>query len=282
MRLGPRFKKLWFGSDFHAEQVMHQGLYKYVPYPDAGLYDGVLLAGDMGYSRQIGKVLETFKDIADFVVFTPGNHEYWDGNKKGKPPITMSQQNCLMAEACDKLGVHFLNNSFVEVPDTDVLIWGSPWFTDFARLENLSELTERVGGIGDYRCTMIDVTKPLTPYDHIQMCMEAQDSLVMFLKHCEENGKTPLVLTHFAPSIRSCHQGHPIYDDYSAYFVTDWLDKNHHLFPRGSRWIHGHTHWNCDYQLGNVWVTTNQRGYLSEIDSELSYNPVKYLEVAPK
>lgn len=280
--MGPRFKKLWFGSDFHAEQMMHQGMPKYIPYPDKGLYDGILLAGDMGYSRQIGKVLESFVDIADFVAYTPGNHEYWDGKKKGGVPLTMSQQNEIMAEACDKLGVHFLNNTFVDFPGTDLSIWGSPWFTDYARLADRVGLSERIGGIGDYYRTLIQPGVDLSPYDHVRMCEEAQESLLAFLKYCEELQKTPLILTHFAPSVRSCHLAHPIDDDYSAYFVTDWLDKNHQLFPRGSRWVHGHTHWNCDYQLGNVWVTTNQRGYLSETISEDTYNPVKYLEVAPK
>ena len=25
-------------------------------------------------------------------------------------------------------------------------------------------------------------------------------------------------------------------------------------------WVHGHTHWNCDYRLGETRIVTNQRG----------------------
>lgn len=269
-------KRLWYGSDFHLEQRRRVGIE--VDLPDRGDIDGVLLAGDMGNSRALSEQLEVFTKLSDFVVFTPGNHEYWDGRTYKRGLLTMDEQNDLMRIQCSEMGIHFLNNSSVDVPNTQYTIWGSPWFTDYMRLPSLANIGDKVGGIGDYLTTFKTVNSLLTPYDHIQLCMEAQDSLVMFLRYCEEAGRKPIIMTHFPPSIRSDNPQYA-FSEYTTYFATNWLDKNHELFPKGTVWIHGHTHWNVDYQLGNVRVTSNQAGYPGEIDCSLGYVHNKCIEV---
>lgn len=69
-----------------------------------------------------------------------------------------------------------------------------------------------------------------------------------------------VVVTHHAPSIRSIKPVHR-QDPVSAAFASDleWL-----LDGRASLWIHGHTHFCCDYTAGGTRVVSNQRGYPGE------------------
>ena len=70
-----------------------------------------------------------------------------------------------------------------------------------------------------------------------------------------------IVVTHHAPSPRSETPGYangPL----SPSFVSDLgVLLAHSGIPL---WIHGHTHYNVDYQLGATRVLTNQRGYPQE------------------
>lgn len=262
-------KKLWFGSDFHMESGSRMTEYK----PDKELFDGLLLAGDMSYSWRIEECLEQFKHLNDFVVFTPGNHEFWDRRKE---PVFMDGQIKHMRDVCRALGVHFLYNSSVRIPGTKHAIWGSPWFTDYARSNVPPE--EITVSVGDYYCTLLEEKRRLAPKDHVLMNKVAQAHLEAFLIECSTEGLTPIILTHFGPCTKSNHPGYPD-DQYAHYFVTDYLDKNHEKFPPGSVWIHGHTHHNVDYMIGNVRVASNQVGYKGESHSNFTYDPMKYLEV---
>ena len=71
----------------------------------------------------------------------------------------------------------------------------------------------------------------------------------------------PLSRTHHAPSYRSeapFHSGSPL----TLAFCSD-LDA---LIESSGvpLWIHGHTHYNVDYQLGSTRVLSNQFGYPDE------------------
>ena len=42
-------------------------------------------------------------------------------------------------------------------------------------------------------------------------------------------------------------------------------------------WIHGHTHFNVDYKIGQTRVITNQRGYVDSLSA--NFDPKLVLEV---
>jgi hypothetical protein len=66
-----------------------------------------------------------------------------------------------------------------------------------------------------------------------------------------------VIVTHHAPSLRSCN---PAYRDHpvTAAYVSDleWM-----LDGRAALWVHGHTHLCVDYEIGGTRVVANQRGY---------------------
>jgi hypothetical protein len=69
-----------------------------------------------------------------------------------------------------------------------------------------------------------------------------------------------VVVTHAAPSLRSVKPVHRR-DPVTAAFASDleWM-----LDGRVALWIHGHTHFCCDYEVGGTRVVSNQRGYPGE------------------
>ena len=83
-----------------------------------------------------------------------------------------------------------------------------------------------------------------------------------------------IVVTHHAPSARSIppfYAGSPL----NAAFASG-LDA----LVAGSRvplWIHGHTHYNVDYMIGETRVLTNQRGYPDE--PAAGFNPELVVEL---
>jgi len=83
-----------------------------------------------------------------------------------------------------------------------------------------------------------------------------------------------IVVTHHAPSSRSIPPQN-VGDTLSAAFASD-LD----LMIQASRvplWIHGHTHYNVDYQIGMTRIYSNQRGYPNEMLP--CFEPGKIIEI---
>ena len=69
-----------------------------------------------------------------------------------------------------------------------------------------------------------------------------------------------VIVTHAAPSLRSVAPKHRR-DPVTAAFASDleWM-----LDGRAVLWIHGHTHFCCDYEVDGTRVVANQRGYPGE------------------
>lgn len=74
-------------------------------------------------------------------------------------------------------------------------------------------------------------------------------------KHAESK---VVVITHHAPSFRSA-AGHAGNDFSSAYCSNQ--EKMIAANPHVIAWVHGHTHYDVDYRIGETRVLTNQHGY---------------------
>jgi hypothetical protein len=83
-----------------------------------------------------------------------------------------------------------------------------------------------------------------------------------------------VVVTHAAPGLRSSNPVHRN-DPLTAAFASDleWM-----LDGRAVLWIHGHTHFCCDYEVGGTRVVSNQRGYPGEDTG--AFDPALVIEVA--
>ena len=104
--------------------------------------------------------------------------------------------------------------------------------------------------------------------DHIA-ALKALDAAVGYAR---EKGKPLIVMTHHAPSKRSCHpRYHRQYELNGCYNS----DLEHLMGPHIALWVHGHTHDSYDYEINGTRVVCNPRGYWSQDMRGLnkSFNP---------
>ena len=168
---------------------------------------------------------------------------------------------------------------FRSIPGTNSSLFMSPWFTNLADYDGEEPQSYIQECIGDYYRTLVD-GRALTADDHIRLNKEAVLALGTWLeREVYPRGRTPIIATHFGPSKKSAHGDYPRRDLIASYFNTNYLDTPGDIFPKGTVWIHGHTHWNVDYMIDNVRVVTNQFGYRGESVTNDSFEYMKHIEV---
>jgi Icc-related predicted phosphoesterase len=218
-----------------------------VPTTDA---DVVVIAGDIDVGiRGLEWLQANFRRQP--VIYVLGNHEFYHHDL-----VQLRRSIDQLAEGSN-LGV--LENAAVEIGGYSFL--GCTLWTDFAlrgdverAMANAEELMNDFRIISNggmmHRLQARDVAQL-----HSESVAWLRDELP---RH--DPAKT-VVVTHHAPSPQceaSFHVGGPL----SPAFVAD-LDKL--IEPSGvPLWIHGHTHHNVDFRLGNTRVLSNQRGYPAE------------------
>jgi len=291
--------KIWFGSDFHYERLgANYGLVEFKDdIPEDAPYDYMMIVGDLNWSCYVAGTLEAiYRRTKVPILYTPGNHEFWDGRKRG---VDFEHQLTQMRAECAEIeGVTFLYNEGFDIPNSNSSIFMSPWFTnledydsqDYWVVEN-GEVVKKTGVppqayiqecIGDYGRTYGKGLDLLTAEDHIRMNKEAFEALGIWLEtDVLSKGRIPIIGTHFGPSKLSAHGEYPDRNLIAAYFNTDYLDQPNYVWPQGTTWIHGHTHWNLDYihPTTGVRVVTNQLGYKGEEAANRSYEFMKHIEV---
>lgn len=280
--------KVWIGSDFHYERLgANYGLVEFKDdIPADAPYDYLMIVGDLNWSSNVaGTLAAIYRRTKVPILYTPGNHEFWDGRKRG---VDLDEQVAQMRSECAELeGVTFLYNEGFDVPDTNSSIFMSPWFTNLSDYDCVDDDLQPLPQdhiqdcIGDYHRTNVD-GRLLKASDHIRMNKEAVYALGCWLeREVLSKGRIPIIGTHFGPSKLSAHADFPHRDIVASYFNTDYLDHPSYIWPPGTTWVHGHTHWNVDYihPTTGVRVVTNQFGYKGETATNESYEFMKHIEV---
>jgi len=211
--------------------------------------DVVILAGDIHINcKSIGFA----KKFNQPVIFVAGNHEYYGSE--------FHKTNKMMKDDAINTNVHFLLNGSVKIADT-LFIGGTLW-TDFMLLgKELREkcIFEAAVKMNDFHKIKYfdgNTYRKLKPSDTIKM---HEETLSFFKKKVvQANDEKIVIVSHHAPSNLSEQEEYK--NGYlSAAFVSNLDD-----FIKSSNinlWVHGHTHHNVDYMLGNTRVIANQRGY---------------------
>ncbi len=233
--------RLAFFSDLHLEFGAFE--------PPALDADIVVLAGDIAPKLNGLRFAERLAEPHE-VIYILGNHEYY-GTHTHLP-------NKLKAQAPSR--VHVLDND--EYLFCGVRFLGCTLWTDLELTED-KELAyaTALGGMNDYRrirnadagYKRLRPGHTITKHQHSRAWLEAK------LREPFE-GKT-VVITHHAPSIRSLDErdsAEPISGAYASHL--DALVQE----SRAALWLHGHTHRNVDYKIGETRILTNQRGYPDE------------------
>lgn len=221
--------------------------------------DVLVLAGDIcvaaGFTRtsyEGGKYHEFFKQCSEQfrdVVYIMGNHEHYNGD------YCTSYQ--LIKDQLDQYSnIHFLEKEFKIIKG--VMFIGATLWTDFNNQDSYTMLVaERK--MNDYRIIKNSergrrLIALDTLYDHQQTLEKISDFYDAY--------DLPVVMVgHHAPSHQSVK---PMYENdyamngaYRSDLQKFIVDK-----PRIKLWVHGHTHSEFDYMVGDTRVVANPRGYM--------------------
>jgi predicted phosphodiesterase len=230
--------KIHLLSDLHTEFAPFQ--------PPATDADVVVLAGDVGVgTRAVGAIREWFPDRP--VVYVAGNHEFY---REAIPRLSEK-----LAAATEGSGIHYLENRAVVIGGARFL--GCTLWTDFDVFgERARCMAEAQATMNDFR--LIRIFPEYRAFRPMDARAIHERSLRWLAAALDEPFAGPTVIvTHHAPSLRSCN---PAYRDHpvTAAYVSDleWM-----LDGRAALWVHGHTHLCVDYEIGGTRVVANQRGY---------------------
>ena len=257
--------KIQLLSDLHLEENT-----RFQPTPAPGA-DVLVLAGDIG-SYQRGSGLPGLDD-ADFglarfsplpqyagwptpVVFVPGNHEY--------DALDFDTTHARLRATCERLGLIWLERETVVMDG--VRFVGTTLWTDFDSLsprgptatltEQLQAREKAFRAANHYlriaaarRNGELLLAEPLRA-----QALVCQDWLRAAL--AEPFDGPTVVVTHFAPSLRSCDPRYGLTPGTAGF--CNALDD---LLPFADLWLHGHLHCPIDYRVGRCRVVANPLGY---------------------
>jgi len=250
-------------SDLHLETEP----YDPAPAPGAEL---LVLAGDID-SRWEG--LDRFRGWPRPVVFVAGNHEF-DGRD-------LSQATPALRARCAELGITMLERESIVVADSDgarIRIVGTTRWSDFDLFGVLGRA--KAMRAGAYFTDLMQATRDGRPVDVDAIRAEALACRAWLegeLKRRREGWDKTVVVTHFAPSVRSAD---PRYGARSG--TASFCNADDDLLPFADLWLHGHVHCVHDYRVeragGPTRVVCNARGHERRGEAE-AHRPLLVLEV---
>lgn len=260
--------KIHILSDLHNEFVPYQ------PNPDAVANANVIvLAGDIDEGT---KGLDWARDSfpKSEIIYVAGNHEFYR-NHWDRLLIDMRQK-------AQRLGIHFLENQVVMLGGLRFL--GATLWTDydyFGRDKRQSCMRNAEEALPDFRL----IKAPPIPVEKLAEILEL-DEMNKYPARITRNLKAVHTLQRHQKSVAWLKSELPRGDPNLTVVVThhyphrtscapEWANSNltsafgsnlpNDVLMGAALWIHGHTHYSCNYRLGDsrrsVRVVSNPRGY---------------------
>ena len=249
--------KLSIISDFHLENLSIS-YFNFTP-PEADTY---ILAGDISHGTDGANwILRTFPPNKP-VIYIAGNHEFYNG-------IPYNSQLEQLKETFNGTNVHFLENNKIVINGYTFI--GATLWSDFKIHGGAQEqfcMYNCEKTINDYRYIKWDTKTKFRTFHSAFLCKKSKD----FIKKALTDKS--IVITHHAPSIKSC-QPEFKYDITCSAFISNLEPVIKTYKPL--LWVHGHTHYNVDYQLESTRVISNQRNYPAFPDK--TFNPDLIVEI---
>lgn len=278
--------KIDFVSDLHLE---------FLDFPDFSREPGgdiLLLAGDIttaamfrpnrtdADARSHSKYMKSFKkDLLDkyaAVFYVMGNHEHYNSIFKH----TKAQLEDGFRRH-DIKNLKILDNDVVMVDDIKIIgctLWSSYFGGNPISMQDC-EL-----GMMDYRLIGSMDVDDMNYYNRhdsrtvtAEFLLNEHRNSVQFIRNMLNSNTPTLILTHHAPTLVSLNKEHAGNGLDGAY-ASDLSDLILG-YPQIRYWVHGHTHTNVHYSVGDYsYVVSNQRGYIRE-KSHRMFNGVKSIEI---
>lgn len=252
--------KLAICSDIHLE-------FGPLPIENTEGSDVLILAGDIALASTFDEYLSFFKACSEKfkdVIYIMGNHEHYNCD------ITLSYD--IIKDALEDLtNIHVLEDEVLLLDD--YVFVGHTLWTDFNE-ESTSCMNYIEECLNDYRVIRNGGTQRLTPSDTLAI---HKKSLAFLLETLEKNtDKKIVVVGHHAPSHNSVKPRYELDFEMNGGYRSklDWVMEKHRNIKV---WVHGHTHHEFDYMVGDTRVLCNPRGYVGwerEGQNEQPYYPL--------
>ena len=243
----------------------------------------LVLAGDIGSYQKGSRLagddfgLERFSPLGAWpcpVLYVPGNHEYDN--------VDFDATHSRLREACDRLGITWLEREVLIRGKTRFI--GTTLWADFDALVTDDDRAhpvklERKRGkayrAANFYLRTTDATRGGMPWlaegwrEQALVCEAWLRSAL-----AQPFDGTTVVVTHFAPSLRSCDPRYGITPGTAGFCNS--LDD---LLPAAQWWLHGHLHCQHDYVASGCRVVANTLGYAKKGEQE-DFRPRLVLDLA--
>ena len=229
--------------------------------PEGDLYDPGAVVRDRTFA-----FLEQCRDNFERVFYLIGNHEPYHYDLTRTPHII---RRWLTA-------VELLENRALALSEDVILVGGTLW-TDM----NKGRDAMAVGNtMNDFR--IISIADEEDRHGGHTRLFRPQDAMARFekTKGCiaetarANPDKTIVVATHHAPSVQGLNVEHTrdAADSINAAYYTD-LHAFIEGLPNIKWWLHGHTHLQKAYRIGQCHVLSNARGYIGHEPCADAFDP---------
>ncbi|MGA0611389.1 metallophosphoesterase [Caldimonas sp. KR1-144] len=250
-------------SDLHLETEAFEP----APAPGAEL---LVLAGDIDTSWC---AFERFADWPVPVVLVAGNHEFDRREWNEAWPA--------LRALCERAGITLLEREDMVLTGADgrrIRILGTTRWSDFDLFGEAQR--ERAMRAARYYVDVMRATRNGAPLDAAAVREEAlacRAWLAGELSRPRGDWDATLVITHFAPSLRSAD---PRYGAQPG--TASFCNADDDLLPAAEVWVHGHLHCRHDYvvthERGQTRVISNARGHARKGEAE-GFMPLRCFEV---
>jgi predicted phosphodiesterase len=199
--------------------------------------------------------------------YIAGNHEYW-GSKFHKVVDTMKFAVPSNTTVLDK-------NCFEY---NGVLFIGATLWTNFNKRDPMTvQMSPRM--MNDYQHITVHkhgIYRKMIESDVYEDHVNAMTQFEKFLKTNNETKQLPIIMmTHHAPSTLSIPSYYKNKYEMNGNYVSD-LSETILDNPSIKVWVHGHTHDQFRYQIGDTWVLCNPRGYYGYESSAMNFEVLEF------
>lgn len=251
----------------HLISDLHCDFSKYTQeFPDC---DVVVIAGDIGEDPL------HLIDICNYnpmhkIIFVPGNHDFYGASFES----CMMTYRAIQNDVCKNLVV--LQNHHVEIDG--VLFFGSTLWSGLNAYGD--HYTMKLKQWYEYN---ISDSRYITDWSAHLMISEhryAKGKIAEFFDEHPDQKK--VVITHFAPSLKSVHESYSGSVPFNSYWCNGFSDG---FISSADLWLHGHVHNSFDYNVNEYSekqcrVVCNPRGYITSYGEEnYNFNPNLILEI---
>ena len=186
----------------------------------------------------IGFLCKKYKEV----IFVTGNHDYWYSSPKDAFDFYSSFTNP---------NFHLLENNIKEI-DGQRFLGATLWFAN-------PPILARKDLMNDFKAI-----ENFEPWVYEQGAKT--------IKFLEDNLKEDdIVVTHHMPTKKStvkAYKNHPL----NCFFIHD---VEHLILERKpTMWIHGHTHFDFDYYIGDTRIICNPLGYITHENTNFKTNMI--------